>query len=141
MKAVFTIFLALFILACSNTSKVLTSYTNSEKALLGDTKVETADYTIQDARIEKNQLILIVNFSGGCESFKGQLIGSKFLMKSLPPKRPVKFILKKNGDCREFKTEQFVYDISNLAYKKEDGSEVVLLVEGFEKPLSYVYVN
>ncbi|MCB0477587.1 MAG: hypothetical protein KDC84_05465 [Crocinitomicaceae bacterium] len=109
------------------------------KAVLGDVNQESDEYTIMDARIEKNILVLSIRYSGGCTSTQGSLIGNQNIMKSMPPKRSMKFILKKEGACRKMNEEQFVIDIQDLAYKKEKGSEIILLLDGFDTPLKYIY--
>ncbi len=99
----------------------------------------TDNYRIKSARIEKNLMILQVEFSGGCQGFVPKLEGSNAVLKSFPPKRGVQFVLNKQGDCRELKSEEFIFDISNLAYKKEEGSEIILLLDTYDQPLTYVY--
>lgn len=108
-------------------------------AEIGDLKTESAEYIIKSARIEGNKMILLINFSGGCTSYKADLIGSEFLMKSLPPKRNVKLILEKEGDCREYKEVEFIFSIEELAYQKEKGSEIILLLQNYDKPISYIF--
>ena len=137
MKSVLLVSISILI-SCGTSSK-LDGNSKVKLAHIGDTNQKTDSYTIENARIEKNQLILTVNFSGGCEGFEGDLIGSNYLIKSFPAKRPIKFILQKEGECREFKSEQFVFDIKELAYKQEKDSEIILLLDGYEQPLSYVF--
>lgn len=140
MRIVLALFIIITITACG-TKKAATSVKEEVVGLasLGDVKQESDSYTIKSARIDGNNLILNVSFSGGCINYIPDLIGSEFIMKSLPPKRPIKFILKKEGECRELKEKEFVFDISSFAYKTEQGSEIILLLKEWDEPLVYVY--
>jgi len=140
MKAL-TLILLVFILCSCGVKKdsSSTEVNHINKASFGDMKKETADYTIKWARIDGNKLIMMVTFSGGCIKYSTELVGSEFIMKSLPPKRSIKLILKKEGDCRELKEIELVFDISEFTYKKENGSEIILLLRGFDTPLPYIY--
>lgn len=110
-----------------------------KSAEFGDLASESEDYKVMDVRIERNRLILTITFSGGCTSTEGKLIANESIMKSMPPKRAMKFILKKEGACRKMNQEQFIFNIANLAYKQEKGSEIILLLEGYDTPLKFVY--
>lgn len=138
---VFTILIPL-LMGCATSKEVKVqsdSKIEAKKAKLGNIKVESADYEIKSVRLQGNILHIQITFSGGCVSFSADLIGSEFIMKSMPAKRPVKLILEKEGNCRELKEEEFAFDISELAYKKEKGSEIILLLQGYSEPIKYVF--
>jgi hypothetical protein len=95
---------------------------------------------ILDAKISKNQLLLNVSYSGGCEKHSFKIIGDLLLSKSLPPIRSVKLIHYGNNDaCKKLIIENLVIDISDLAYKKEDGSEIYLSLNGWDQKIPYVF--
>ena len=98
MKSVLLVSISILI-SCGTSSK-LDGNSKVKLAHIGDTNQKTDSYTIENARIEKNQLILTVNFSGGCEGFEGDLIGSNYLIKSFQQK-----------------------DQLNLSYKKKENAE------------------
>ena len=97
-------------------------------------------FKILDAKISKNQLLLNVSYSGGCEKHSFKIIGDLLLSKSLPPIRSVKLIHYGNNDaCKKLIIENLVIDISDLAYKKEDGSEIYLSLDGWGERITYVF--
>ena len=112
---------------CSIIVDAFTEYQNS------------ASTTIHSVTIEKNIMSISVSYSGGCEKHEFELVGSKLIQKSLPPKRGIMLYHKNNGDsCRELVEEILQFDIKNLAYDKK---EIVLLLEGYETPISYIPVE
>jgi hypothetical protein len=143
MKSILVLFGAVLLLSCGSVKKGVDHMIPEADVMglahFGNLNTESDTYTIKSVRIEENKMILQVEFSGGCINFIPDMIGSEFLMKSLPPKRNIKFVLKKEGECRELKNKQFVFDISDFAYKKEKGSEIILLLENYNKPLCYIY--
>ena len=120
---------------------------NTLKAIIIDsssdtTKKERASdaFKILDAKISKNQLLLNVSYSGGCEKHSFKIIGDLLLSKSLPPIRSVNLIHYGNNDaCKKLIIENLVIDISDLAYKKKDGSEIYLLINGWTEKIHYVF--
>ena len=106
------------------------------------TKKESASdgYKILDAKIIGNYLHLNISYSGGCEKHSFKIIGDLLLSKSLPPIRSVKLIhYGKNDACKKLIMENLVIDISDLAYKKEDGSEIYLSINGWTEKIHYVF--
>lgn len=120
---------------------------NTLKAIIVDSssdttkKESTSDaFKILDAKISKNQLHLNVSYSGGCEKHSFKIIGDLLLSKSLPPIRSVKLIHYGNNDaCKKLIIENLVIDIIYLAYKKEDGSEIYLSINGWTEKIHYVF--
>ena len=104
-------------------------------------KERTSDaFKILDAKISKNQLLLNVSYSGGCEKHSFKIIGDLQLSKSLPPIRSVKLIHYGNNDaCKKLIIENLVIDISDLAYKNEDGSEIYLSINGWTEKIHYIF--
>lgn len=104
-------------------------------------KERTSDaFKILDAKISKNQLLLNVSYSGGCEKHSFKIIGDLLLSKSLPPIRSVKLIHYGNNDaCKKLIIENLVIDIIDLAYKQEEGSEIYLSLKGWNEKISYIF--
>jgi hypothetical protein len=104
-------------------------------------KERTSDaFKILDAKISKNQLLLNVSYSGGCEKHSFKINGDLQLSKSLPPIRSVNLIHYGNNDaCKKLIIENLVIDIRDLAYKKEDGSEIYLSINGWTEKIHYVF--
>lgn len=95
---------------------------------------------ILDAKIIKNQLHLNVSYSGGCEKHNFKITGDSLISKSLPPIRSVQLFHFGNGDaCKKLIFEELIVDISQLAYKQEEGSEIYLSLQGWNEKISYVF--
>ncbi len=109
---------------------------------LDTTKKESNSYAfkILDAKIIGNYLHLNISYSGGCEKHSFKINGDLQLSKSLPPIRSVNLIHYGNNDaCKKLIIENLVIDISDLAYKKEDGSEIYLSINGWTEKIHYVF--
>ena len=97
-------------------------------------------FKILDAKIIGNYLHLNISYSGGCEKHSFKINGDLQLSKSLPPIRSVKLIHYGNNDvCKKLIIDNLVIDISDLAYKKEDGSEIYLSINGWTEKIHYVF--
>jgi len=97
-------------------------------------------FKILDAKIIGNYLHLNISYSGGCEKHSFKINGDLQLSKSLPPIRSVNLIHYGNNDaCKKLIIENLVIDISDLAYKKEDGSEIYLSINGWTEKIHYVF--
>ena len=109
---------------------------------LDSTKKESNSdaFKILDAKIIGNYLHLNISYSGGCEKHSFKINGDIQLSKSLPPIRSAKLIHYGNNDaCKKLIIENLVIDISDLAYKKEDGSEIYLSINGWTEKIHYVF--
>jgi len=97
-------------------------------------------FKILDAKIIGNYLHLNISYSGGCEKHSFKINGDLQLSKSLPPIRSVNLIHYGNNDaCKKLIIENLVIEISDLAYKKEDGSEIYLSINGWTEKIHYVF--
>ena len=120
---------------------------NTLKAKIIDSSSDTTKkesisdaFKILNAKIIGNYLHLNISYSGGCEKHSFKIIGDLLLSKSLPPIRSVKLIHYGNNDaCKKLIMENLVIDISDLAYKKEDGSEIYLSLDGWGERITYVF--
>jgi hypothetical protein len=105
-------------------------------ARIGDVSKEMKSdaFSILDIHIDGNLLHLTVEYSGGCGEHSFEVIGSEMIMKSLPAQRPVVIVHSNGGDyCKALITEEMTVDISEFAYKKEAGNEIVLIFKDRDK--------
>lgn len=111
-----------------------------EKAYIGVAPKSSSAVTIQGVSVDGNIMTIEVAYSGGCKDHDFDLVGSAAMMKSLPAQRGIELVHKLSDDtCRELISEELEFDISELAYKKEDGSEIFLLLNGYKGKISYVF--
>ena len=108
-------------------------------ALIGDLSVESKNVQILKSKIEGNNLILKIGYSGGCTTHEFEFIGSPMISKSLPPIRSVRLIHLTDDTCREYIERELVIDLKELAYKKEAGSQIKLNIGANEGQLLYTY--
>ena len=109
-------------------------------ATIGDFPKENEPVEIRKAEIKNNILYLSISYSGGCGQHNFELIGSKNITKSLPPTREIQLIHKiENDNCTNIITRNIEVSISNLAYLKENGSEINLLLKGLKDEILYTY--
>ena len=110
------------------------------KATIGDASQKTDYYSILNAKIEGNLLILTIEYSGGCAWHKFEFVGNRAVSKSLPPQRSVKLLHDNDDDqCESMVQQTIEVDITNLAYKQTSGSEITLNLAGYDQPLKYVF--
>ncbi len=104
-------------------------------------KPQSDPFTLIDVHVDDmNMLHLTVEYGGGCKQHEFKILGSKAILKSLPAQRPIMITHNANGDhCRAIVREEILVDISDFAYTKESGSEIILLIDG--QRLSYIYQN
>jgi len=104
-----------------------------------NTKYPSDPFQLIDAHVDDdNKLHLTVEYGGGCKDHEFRILGSKAILKSMPAQRPIMIVHNSNEDhCRSIVREEFLVDISEFAYTKENGSEIILLLDG--QRLSYVY--
>lgn len=98
-----------------------------------------ASVSILAVRLTGNTLVLDLEFSGGCETHHFRLLGSKMILKSMPPQRGIMLYHENNGDsCRELLQQTVSFDIQPLAYP---GGEIILLLDGWKDRISYTPAN
>ena len=101
---------------------------------------QTSSVQIIKSRIEGNTLYLKIGYSGGCAKHDFNVIGNPMISKSLPPIRSVELVHLNNGDtCREYIEQQLIIDISELAYRKDNGSKIKLQFSGIDEMMTYTY--
>lgn len=110
------------------------------KASLEGKKWISDPIEINSVEIIGNFMHLSVKYSGGCVDRVFQMIGSSSLSKSFPPKRSVQLVFPHVEDeCTKNIEQKIVVDISELAHRKEKGSEIILNLMGWDKEIKYVY--
>ena len=101
-------------------------------------------FQVQSVNIIGNRLHVIVKAHPmlGVEDF--DLTGSPTISKSLPPIRTMrldvkKIPLKKGDNAVAMLDQTLVFDITELAYKQEPGSEIYLQFEGAKERILYTF--
>ena len=129
-------------MACGQRKNAIQSDVSHPSAALVDdfsNYKNSASTNINSVSISGNLMTLGISYSGGCEKHSFELLGSRLIQKSLPPKRGIILYHNSNGDsCRELVTEELIFDIRNLSYDK---SEIILILEGYADPISYRAVD
>ncbi|PWL27150.1 MAG: hypothetical protein DCO96_12500 [Fluviicola sp. XM-24bin1] len=110
------------------------------KAKLGEVARKSDYYEIASAKIEGTLLLMTINYSGGCAAHEFEFIGSPGVSKSLPPQRSV-ILVHDNGEdmCEGWVQREIEIDITEMAYKQERGSEIILNLQGYDEPLKFVF--
>ncbi len=109
------------------------------KSTIGSFK-ESDAFSIQDAQIKGNTLLLTITYGGGCAEHKFEFIGSPMIMKSMPPIRSVQLIHDSaNDNCKAIVTRIVEIDLKNIAYTPKPGSELMLMLKGWDKKIKYTY--
>jgi len=154
MKFTVLLFFLVFIFSCKtqkNNQRCILRQKKLTDTTLKATLVNYSSYLLKkengsdpikilDAKIIKNQLILSVSYSGGCEKHNFKITGDSSISKSLPPIRSVELFHFANGDaCKKLIIEELLIDLSELAYKQEEGSEIYLSLNGWDQKISYVF--
>ena len=154
MKFTVLLFFLVFIFSCKtqkNNQRCILRQKKLTDTTLKATLVNYSSYLLKkengsdpikilDAKIIKNQLILSVSYSGGCEKHNFKITGDSSISKSLPPIRSVDLFHFANGDaCKKLIIEELIIDVSELAYKHEEGSEIYLSLNGWNQKILYVF--
>jgi hypothetical protein len=99
---------------------------------------------VQSMNVIGNRLYLIVKAHPMLTVEDFDLTGSGNISKSMPPIRAIRLDVKKipikKGDSQVVMMEQnLVFDITDLAYKQESGSQIYLQFEGAKERILYTY--
>lgn len=109
-------------------------------ATIGKIPSETDSYTVLNAEVKANTLELEIQYGGGCKDHIFECIGDEAIMKSNPPKRMVKLIHENNQDeCKALITKKISIDIRSLSITETKGSEIILLLHGWDGELRYIF--
>lgn len=97
-------------------------------------------YTINAVRVDGNMMYVDLSYSGGCKEHVFAAYGSAAIAKSLPPIRQIKINHNGNQDhCRAMINQTVKIDLRNFTYKKEEGSQIYLNLEGYKERITYTY--
>jgi hypothetical protein len=104
----------------------------------------TEFFQVQSMNIIGNLLYVMVKAHPILSAENFDLTGSANISKSLPPIRAIRLDVKKipikKGDSPVAMLEQtLVFDITELAYKQESGSQIYLQLEGAKERILYTY--
>ena len=99
--------------------------------------VETP-FTIDSAFVSGDTLHALVQYSGGCGAHAFDIEATGTLLKSLPPKQPIRIVHRSDNDpCRALIIEEI-----KISIKEFNGSPrgtTVLMLENWNQHLSYSY--
>ena len=99
---------------------------------------EKHPFTILGSHIEGDTLVSIVQYGGGCGKHDFELLAHGPLMKSLPPKQPLKWVHRSPGDpCRALVTDTIKADLKT--HRGTPHGTTVLSLEGWDGTLLYTY--
>jgi hypothetical protein len=109
-------------------------------ATIGEFPTSSEPIAIDSIQIIGNKMLINVTYKGGCGNHNFKLIGSQQIAKSIPPIRNIKlFHTIENDNCKRLITRVLHFDISELAYKKENGNEIYLTIDGYKEKLKYTF--
>ena len=96
---------------------------------------------IKSVNLSGNYLEIEFTYRGGCELHDFEFIGSSKIAKSMPPVRAVQLVhsVKKPDLCKKMVIQKIKIDVSELAYKKETGSEIFLSIQGWDEKVKYIF--
>lgn len=99
---------------------------------------EPTPYELLSAEVVGDSLRVQVAYSGGCGEHFWYLSPAAPLMKSLPPKQPLRLEHRSPGDpCRARLLETFTFDLQ--PYRGTPRGVTVILLENWNTPLTYAY--
>lgn len=111
-------------------------------AIIDQVEEMKENVTIKSIQLSGNILTMDITYKGGCLEPNFELVGSPMLAKSMPPIRRVVLKNTESSDnCEATVNQKLVFDLSNLAYQQEDGSEIILNIDGITENLRYTYTK
>ena len=141
--------LAIILISCSSSKNIFIRKEKKvekketiiyKKAELGKYPSQSDQVDILDVKISGNVMTLKIGYKAGCKNHEFSIIGSQMISKSLPPIRNIQLIHDSNDEnCETYVTQNLEYDISNFAYKKVNGSEIILKLNGWKNRIIYTY--
>jgi len=101
-------------------------------------EVTEVAFAIDTAFVTGDTLRAIVSYSGGCAKHEFTLEKSGFMMKSLPPKQPLRIVHRSEGDpCRALIREELSFDLNS--YRGTPDGVTVLILENWNLHINYSY--
>ncbi len=152
---VFSLLFLMIVFSCKNISNAENNSNNEIimentktslpiKAKLGELTNEidsVLNLKIKTVSVKGNYLEIEFSYRGGCEEHNFEFVGSTKIAKSMPPIRSVQLVdnSKKPDLCKKMIIQKLKIDLSELAYKKENGSEIFLSIQGWNEKVSYIF--
>lgn len=116
----------------------------AQRAESGATEVQDgglwpeAAVEILSAEVEGDTLRLTVQYGGGCAEHALSAVAAGPMLKSLPPKQPIRVVHRTPGDpCRALIEELLAVDLT--PWRGTPNGVTVLLLENWNEPLIYEY--
>ena len=108
----------------------------------GEVKTKTvwaeALFKVLSAEVDGDTLVTVVRYGGGCGEHLFELEADGPLMKSLPPKQPLRWVHRSPGDpCRALISDTVRADLS--PFRGTPHGTTVLQLEGHDGNLIYTY--
>jgi hypothetical protein len=95
-----------------------------------------AAFEIESAAVEGDELVVRVQFGGGCAEHALTVESAGPLLKSLPPKQPLRVVHRTPGDpCRALIQEELRIDLK--PWRGVPRGVTVILLENWNEPLTY----
>lgn len=112
---------------------------NRETTVVADVlSFNEAQFSFESIEIKGDTLYATVSYSGGCGKHNFSLEANGAMMKSLPPKQPLRITHRSTNDpCRAHIVELHKFDISS--YRGTPSGLTVILLENWNQHLSYNY--
>lgn len=103
--------------------------------------IKTDSFTLLESNVEGDNLILLVQYGGGCEEHEWKLKTNGAYAKSLPPQITLNLEHNANGDmCRALLTDTLEFNIKPVRYPSTLELDVRIL--GYEKQVNrYTYLK
>ena len=88
--------------------------------------------------VSGDTLVAVVTYSGGCGAHEFKLESNGPMLKSMPPKQPLRIVHRSDGDpCRAHLKETYKFCIED--YRSIPNGTMVLMLENWNSNLRYSY--
>lgn len=138
-----------FAVSCNGKKKVAKDATEkintmSNKVIIkpGYVAPKTTDqFSVENALVKGDDLIMYVNYSGGCKDHEFKALASDVYMKSMPPKLGLYVEHDANEDlCKAIVKDTLTFDLSTIKYPGKDKDySVVFTINNWKGELTYEY--
>ena len=120
------------IFSCSRANKTIATSPASA------TEMVESPFSIDSAFVLGDTLHAIVQYSGGCGTHTFDIETTGALLKSLPPKQPIRIVHRSDNDpCRALIIEEIKFSIKE--FNGSPRGTTVLMLENWNQHLSYSY--
>jgi hypothetical protein len=99
---------------------------------------EEVPFSFVSAEIQGDDLMAVVSYGGGCGEHRWELLPHGPLLKSLPPKQPLRLVHRSSGDpCRALVLDTVITSLT--PFRGSPHGTTVLLLADWDKDLLYTY--